>query len=101
MKIVQIVTQMEAGGAQKVAYLLHRGFLERGYDAELWFLYTKRPFYDGLDGVHSLFDHSPSAFDYFVITHRLYSKLRSAKPDALITHTHYANLLGQLIAAFA
>ena len=101
MKIVQIVTQMEAGGAQRVAYLLHRGFCEKGYDSELWFLYTKRPFYEGLDGVHSLLNRPPSALDYLAITNRLYRKLRDGRPDALITHTHYSNLLGHLVAALA
>lgn len=99
MKIVQIVTQMEAGGAQKIGYLLHRGFCDMGHDAELWFLYTKRPFYEGVGGVHSLFSSLPSALDYFTIAWRLHSKLRRTKPDALITHTHYANLLGHAIAA--
>ena len=101
MKIVQIVTQMEAGGAQRVAYLLHRGFCEKGDDSELWFLYTKRPFYEGLDGVHSLLNQPPSALDYLTITNRLYRKLRDRRPDALITHTHYSNLLGHLVAVLA
>ena len=101
MKILQIVTQMEAGGAQKVAHLLHCGFRAQGEDSELLFLYTKRPFYQGFEGVSSLLPHPPSVAGYLQITNRLNRKLRKARPDVLITHTHYANLMGQVLAAAA
>ncbi len=39
MKVVQIVTQMEAAGAQEVAYYLREGLSRKGHDSELWFLY--------------------------------------------------------------
>jgi glycosyltransferase involved in cell wall biosynthesis len=100
VKIVQIVTQMEAGGAQKVAYQLHRELAERGHDSELWFLYTKRPAYSGLAGVISICDRVPSLSDYMTISVNLYSRLRESNPDAVVTHTHYANLLGLTVAAF-
>ncbi len=92
---------MEAGGAQKVAFLLHRGFQELGDSSQLWFLYTKRAFYKEDAGVQSLLPHSPSLFDYVRISVRLFRKLRESRPDVLITHTHYANVLGQLIALLA
>ena len=38
MKVVQIVTQMEAAGAQEVAYQLHEGLSRKGHNSELWFL---------------------------------------------------------------
>lgn len=99
MKVVQIVTQMEAGGAQKVAFQLHEGLSGKGYDSELWFLYTKRPAYVDLPGVSSIFDRIPSRRDYFTITRRLYRRMRQADPDAVITHTHYANVMAQVVAA--
>jgi hypothetical protein len=62
MKIVQIVTQMEAGGAQRVAMLLGEALRERGYESEVWFLYLKRPTYVNFPGVRVLLDHSPLSF---------------------------------------
>jgi glycosyltransferase involved in cell wall biosynthesis len=99
MRVVQIVTQMEAAGAQAVAYQLHEGLSGKGHDSELWFLYMKRPAYVGLRGVSSLMDHPPSAGDYPAIVGRLYRRLRQHRCDAVITHTQYANVLGQTVAA--
>lgn len=99
MKVVQIVTQMEAAGAQKVAYQLHLGLSRKGHESELWFLYLKRPAYVGLPGVSSIFPHRPSMTEYLDIAGRLYRKLRHNRPDAVITHTRYSNLMGQTVAA--
>ena len=67
MKIVQIVTQMEAGGAQRIAYLLHDALGRRGHDTELWFLYLKRPAYSGKPGVRVLANRRPSLLGYFLL----------------------------------
>lgn len=98
MKIVQVVTQMESGGAQRVAMLLHEAFLNQGYDAEVWFLYLKRPTYKNFPGVKVLLAHNPLGLDYFKILSDLQSWLRAHQPDVFITHTHYANVIGQIIA---
>jgi glycosyltransferase involved in cell wall biosynthesis len=99
MKIIQLVTQMEAGGAQRVAYLLKNELDLRGYDSRLWFLYTKRPAYAREPGVYSLMGHSPSPLDYFKIFIRLARLMAVEKPDVLITHTHYANVMGHLVSS--
>jgi glycosyltransferase involved in cell wall biosynthesis len=99
MRVVQIVTQMEAAGAQAVAYQLHEGLCRKGHDSELWFLYMKRPAYVGLQGVSSIMNHVPTTRDYFAIVSRLYRRLRQHHCDAVITHTQYANVLGQTVAA--
>ncbi len=100
MKIVQVVTQMEAGGAQRVAMLLNEALQHKGYDAEVWFLYLKRPAYTDLPRVRVLLEHTPSGWDYFKITIKLQNLLRTHKPDVFITHTHYANVIGQVVARF-
>lgn len=97
MKIISVVTQMEAAGAQRVAYLLHQHFQEAGHASKLVFLYTKRPAYEGLPNVSSVCGHPPSASDYTRIAGRLAALLRVEKPDVLITHSHYSNILGQSI----
>jgi glycosyltransferase involved in cell wall biosynthesis len=97
MKVVQIVTQMESGGAQRVAMLLHEALVNQGYDAQVWFLYLKRPTYKNFPGVKILLEHNPSGLDYLEIIKNLQSWLRSHQPHVLITHTHYANVIGQFI----
>jgi glycosyltransferase involved in cell wall biosynthesis len=100
MKIVQLVTQMEAGGAQRVAMLLGDALRQQGYDAEVWFLYLKRPTYQDVPGVRVLLDHKPAILDYVKIGLKLQKMLKQHQPDMLITHTHYANIMGQVIARF-
>ena len=101
MKVVQIVTQMEAGGAQRVAYLLHEALRVRGHEAELWFLYLKRPAYSGKPGVRVLANRRPSLWGYLLLAIKLFGWIGNHKPDVVITHTHYANVLGQLVGAVA
>lgn len=98
MKIIQIVTQMEFGGAQRIAYSLTEELRRRGHDALLWFLYTKRASYETQPWMTSLLPHTPSLSDYFRIMARLYQMLSTEKPDAVISHTHYSNPLAQAIA---
>jgi glycosyltransferase involved in cell wall biosynthesis len=100
MKIVQLVTQMEAGGAQRVAMLLGDALRQQGYDAEVWFLYLKRPTYQDLPGVRVILDRQPAILDYVQIGVKLQKMLKQHQPDILITHTHYANIMGQVIARF-
>ena len=100
MKIVQLVTQMEAGGAQRVAMLLGDALRQQGYDAEVWFLYLKRPTYQDVPGVRVLLDRKPSVLDYVKIGIKLQKMLNQHQPDMLITHTHYANIMGQVIGRF-
>jgi glycosyltransferase involved in cell wall biosynthesis len=98
MKIIQVVTQMEAGGAQRVAYLLKQEFDLLGHDSSLWFLYQKRPAYVHLSGVHCLIDHPFSLSDCFRLLPRLAQLIHREKPDLLITHTHYANVLVHILS---
>jgi len=102
MKIINIVTQMEGGGAQSAAIRLSQGLVDRGYQVETWFLYLKRPTYLGRTGVRVLLGHPPRHFgDIFLIFIRLMRNLKRKSPDAVITFTHYANILGQLAAWFS
>jgi glycosyltransferase involved in cell wall biosynthesis len=97
MKIIQIITQMEAGGAQRMMHLLGRELMQGGHTVETWFLYQKRPAYVGMPGVRVVLDRCPSGTDYLTIILRLARMLRTEKPDVLITHTYYSNIIGQCI----
>jgi glycosyltransferase involved in cell wall biosynthesis len=98
MKIIQVVTQMEAAGAQKVAALLSAGLRDRGHDSELWFLYKKRPAYEESETVRVLIG-SKSVKAVLSLPYQLTKLLRQSKVDALISHTSYANVICQPIAS--
>lgn len=100
--IIQIVTQLEAGGAQRCAVENAREFRKRGFTVETWFLYAKREAFAGEPGIRCLLDRKPEGFaDYIRILWRLYGALKSARPSILFTYSHYANVLGCLIGLLA
>ena len=80
---------------------MHDSLSRRGHETELWFLYLKRPAYTGKPGVRVLSNKRPSLLGYFLLVIRLFGWIRNRKPDVLITHTYYANVLGQLLGAIA
>jgi glycosyltransferase involved in cell wall biosynthesis len=98
MKIVQIMTVMEAGGMQRVAYLLSEALKERGHETGLWFLYKKRPAYDHVPEAKSFLDHKPGATEVLPLLFKVRKEISSARPDVVISHTYYANVLGQMAA---
>lgn len=91
---------MEAGGAQQVALFLTDGLRDKGHDVEVWFLYTKRPSYANMSGIRSFLPHPPKLLDYCRIAWRLWKNLQLHRPDVVITHTHYSNVLGHLLSRF-
>jgi glycosyltransferase involved in cell wall biosynthesis len=99
MKIVNIVTQMEAAGAQQVAVNIANLLQRKGYEAEVWFLYMKRPSYEGYKGVRVILNRKPSSIlDYLLIFWGLIKLFRQCKPEVVITHTYYSNIMGQIAA---
>jgi len=100
--ILNIVTQMEAGGAQKAATQFCERLIQRGFRSEVWFLYKKRPTYINRSYVRWICEEKPRTIrEFLVLFIRLYWWLRQAKPDGLITYTHYANVIGQFVAYLA
>lgn len=97
LRIAQVVTQLEAGGAQRLALLLTEELRLRGHEAETWFLYLKRPVAADQPGTRVLFPHRPTGADYLRIAARLGATIRAFRPDALLTHTHYANVMGGVV----
>lgn len=101
-KVIHIVTQMEGGGAQRCAIEAARRFRTWDVDTEVWFLFRRRGIYDHEPGVHCLWPHDPeSPLAYFKIIRLLYKKLLKERPDAIITHSHYANILGGFFSFLA
>lgn len=97
-KIIQVVTQMEAGGAQRVAFLLHKELRSRGLDAELWFLYERTPAYADEARVRSLWPRRPRFYEIPALLANLVTNILRARPSVMIAHTHYANEVALPIA---
>lgn len=102
LRIVNIITQMEAGGAQGAAIRVAAELRRRGHEAETWFLYLKRPTYVEHEGVRVLLERQPTKVNsYTYIFNKLIRDIQTFKPDGVITYTHYANVLGQIAALIA
>lgn len=100
--IVNIITQMEAGGAQKAAVQVCERLIERGFRSEVWFLYKKRPTYVDRHYVRWLWNEKPNSIQAFIaLCIKLYHWFRITKPKGAITYTHYANIIGQTTACLA
>jgi glycosyltransferase involved in cell wall biosynthesis len=101
LKVLSIVTQMEAGGAQGAAMRMTKELRSRGYLAETCFLYVKRPTYVGEECISIILDRNiKSILDYVSIFVKLSLYIREEKPDIVLTYTHYANILGHLASRF-
>lgn len=97
--IINIVTQMEGGGAQKAAIQMCENFNKRGFRSEVWFLYKKRATYESYANTRWILDRRPKKFGEVLHLFRtLWTWLREANPIGVITYTHYANVIGQLTA---
>lgn len=99
LRIINVVTQMEAGGAQGAALRMARELRLRGHHAETWFLYRKRGIFDSEPDVRVLWDGRPTGLWQIVrFFWGVYRALEGCRPDAVITYGHYANVIVQPIA---
>jgi glycosyltransferase involved in cell wall biosynthesis len=96
--VVQIVTQREAGGAQRVALLLARELRGRGVAGHVVFLYRKRDAFEGEPGWSDLAPVRPKVHQLPSLLVGLVRVLRHPRPSAVILHTHYANVIGAPLA---
>jgi glycosyltransferase involved in cell wall biosynthesis len=97
MKIVQVQTQAEAAGAQRVSDMVGEGLRARGHDVRTVFMYRKTPVYDddpNADFV--LFEPPGGLVGQLRAAAGLISYLRAARPDAVISYQHYGNVFGTI-----
>ena len=95
-----VCTSLDAGGAQQIAKSLMEGFAKRGYKSKLVFLYTRRATIP-LDGdVSSMCSRRPDIVAMIAIIHRLRRMFRQHRPDAVIAHTPYSNVIVLSLAWF-
>jgi glycosyltransferase involved in cell wall biosynthesis len=93
MRVIQMVTQLEAGGAQRAAILLSEGLRRRGHDVETWFLYRKREAFIGEPGIQVLYEDRPSLFEASRLPAQLVRRLSASNADAVVSHGHYTSVL--------
>src|SRR5690606_11482849 len=101
MKILHLVTQSEAGGAQAIASRLASDFRGRGIDSFVWFFYRKSRAYDDEKKGWWFLDRAPKWYVVPFLTIRVAKKIRKERIDVVFCHTHYANIVGGLAARLA
>ncbi|MDD5586262.1 MAG: glycosyltransferase [Alphaproteobacteria bacterium] len=111
-KIVLLITQMEAAGAQRSMMQIARGLSQKGWEVCCVTFYDKGgycSFFEKNYGVR-IIDlkawRSNAAVFVNLITvmrglFRLFGLLRKMRPDVLHGFTHYSNILGVTVAWFA
>ncbi len=101
-RIINLVTQMEAGGAQGAAIRMSEEMRNRGIDAETWFIYKKFDTYINDKNVVVIHDSAPTSIVNVVqIIFKIVKLLKNKKPDGVITYTHYANVVGHVATTLA
>lgn len=110
MNILQIVTQREAAGAQQHAISMARELRLRGYAVHTLFLYRKRAAYEAEPDTTDALPHPPQRGfrgwkESLHLLRHLWAALRpaaaSARPDIVITYSHWSNALVAPLARLA
>ena len=102
MKVINLITHMEAGGAQANAIRMSQQMRKRGIDAETWFIYKKFDTYINEPNVSIIHDAPPTnIFHALKIFFKIIKLLRKHKLDGVITYSHYSNVLGSIAAKFS
>ena len=89
-----VCTQLELGGVQVKAVNLAKSLRGRGHDAQVWFLYRKRPCSSAVEQTRCLLDRKPlTPIDYLTILTRLSRLIKEQNPDIVLGMGHYASPL--------
>lgn len=97
MKVVQVQTQAEAAGAQRISDMVGAGLRERGHEARVVFMYRKTDVYDSDPFVDFVLPHKTRGpMDEVRAALGLIGYLRREKPDAVITYQYWGNLFGTI-----
>jgi glycosyltransferase involved in cell wall biosynthesis len=102
VKVVQVQTQAEAAGAQRVSDIVGEGLRARGHDVRTVFMYRKTNAYD--DDPHADFilrDRPSGPLDLLRSIFGLVGYMRRARPDAVISYQHYGNIFGTIAGRLA
>ena len=102
MKIVQVQTQAEAAGAQRISDMVGEGLRARGHAVRTVFMYRKTDAYDRDPNADFILTERPRGLPGQIrAAIGLTQYLREARPDAVITYQHYGNIFGTIGARLA
>lgn len=102
MKIVQVQTQAEAAGAQRVSDMVGDGLRARGHEVRTVFLYRKTGAYDDDRFADFILDNRPRGpIDFLRAIFGLIGYMRRVRPDAVISYQHYGNIFGTIAGRLA
>jgi glycosyltransferase involved in cell wall biosynthesis len=102
MKIVQVQTQAEAAGAQRVSDMVGEGLRRRGHDVRTVFMYRKTDAYDGDTSADFAFGEIPRGpIDRLRAVLALIGYVRRERPDAVLTYQHFGNVFGTIAGRLA
>jgi glycosyltransferase involved in cell wall biosynthesis len=102
MKIVQVQTQAEAAGAQRVSDMVGQGLRARGHEVRTVFMYRKTNAYDADPYADFILRERPNGpLDYLKAIWGLIGYMRRASPQAVISYQHYGNIAGTLAGRLA
>ena len=97
MKIVQVQTQAEAAGAQRVSDMLGAYLRSRGHDVRTVFMYRKTAVYDRDPYADFVLMERPRGLSGQIrASLGLFAYLRNARPDAVISFQHFGNIFGTI-----
>lgn len=99
-RIVQVVTQREPAGAQRVAHQLCGAFRAAGVESQVVFLYRRADAFAD-EGYVDLRPDRPGPFGTLALVGQLRRLLRHQRPDAVIAHTFHAIVVASLAGLLA
>ncbi|MBN8950571.1 MULTISPECIES: glycosyltransferase family 4 protein [unclassified Rhizobium] len=102
MKIVQVQTQAEAAGAQRISDMIGEGLRARGHEVRTVFMYRKTDVYDRDSHADFILAEPPRGLlGQMRAAIGLAGYLRETRADAVITFQHYGNIFGTIGARLA
>jgi D-inositol-3-phosphate glycosyltransferase len=97
MKIIQVQTQAEAAGAQRISDMVGEGLRRRGHQVRTVFMYRKTDAYDGDPHVDFILKQRPAnIFGRLRAALGLIAYLRRERPEAVVSYQHFGNLFGTI-----
>jgi glycosyltransferase involved in cell wall biosynthesis len=100
LRIVGVISFMNAAGAQEALLRIARHLRQRGHEMSVWFLYEEIPAFRGEPHTYT-FAAKPklSAFEYVKVFLALRHRIRREKPDVVIGFLPLGQVFGAVAAA--
>ncbi|WP_049824653.1 glycosyltransferase family 4 protein [Rhodopseudomonas palustris] len=101
-RVVVIQTQAENAGAQEISRLVGAGLAARGYDVHnLFFFRQSRSFDEPAQTTYCAARRPGDPLSFLRFLGALYARIRTLRPDVVLTFQHYGNAIGGIAARLA